>query len=149
MSMTHVGDAISEAFGGGSDDDDDPADVGTLPEGIDALYEFDDMPVVDVTARITRAGDGLSESMKTNGVQLVHHIGDVVDHGVRDRLVKVTHEPHPKIDGALRRVEVWHAQTVTELSAGTTAALRDQERRNEIARESAKGVQRIPGTEDA
>lgn len=112
----------------------------------DALYIAEGKDVVDIRAKLTNVGDGLSKAMasdrsvreqETKGYMIVEVV-----------LEKTTHEPRKikHIDtGALERIEIWKgsAMTFVESSPAIRRAIEEQKKRNETEAEERAGIMRL------
>lgn len=117
----------------------------------DALGTFDGRPVVATDLKLTNTGDGLSKSQRT--APKILHEGDVVDIVIRAKVTKFIFEPGTGKNGASEdefiRVQQASAMTATIIDDKVVAkALDDQAKRDKLAEEEAKGIQRLPEVGD-
>lgn len=106
------------------------------------LTPFDDRDVIETAVRITGAGTGLQDSLDVAPVEL--HVGQVVNVVLRATVAKVTHE-QVKDSEELRRVHVLRTTFGSIVEEKAARKLLDTQRR---VIEEAKGVSRLPGTEE-
>jgi hypothetical protein len=103
------------------------------------LTPFDDHDVVETTVRIVGVGDGLSEALEVEPVEL-HH-GQIVHIVLRGEVTKITYEP-TKAGDELRRVHTVRASFGTIVDQTVVRKVLDAQRK---AIDKAKGVNRLPG----
>lgn len=107
------------------------------------LHEFDNYDVTQCSMKITRAGDGLSDSLDAAPVEL--SIGDEVHVVLRGTVSKVEFV-EIKDSGVLKRVHTIRTQVGTLVDADAARkVLADSAK----LVDAAKGIQRLPGTDDA
>jgi citrate lyase alpha subunit len=106
-----------------------------------ALTPFDDHDVTETTIRITRAGDGLSEGLDVEPVEL-HH-GQRVHIVLRGEVVKIASEPTKEGD-ELRRVHTIRAVFGTLVDESVVRKVLDAQRK---AIDKARGLARLPGVD--
>jgi hypothetical protein len=105
------------------------------------LTPFDDREVTETTVRIVGAGDGLSESMEVEPVEL-HH-GQRVHVVLRGEVTKITYEP-TKDGDELRRVHTIRAVFGTLVDEAAVRKVLDAQRK---AIDKAHGLARLPGVD--
>jgi len=105
------------------------------------LKPFGDRDVTECAIRIVRTGDGLSEALALEPVELDHD--ETVHVVLRCAVTKVTYEQIKDSDD-LRRVHTLAATLGTLVDEDTVGVILDAVQR---ASEQAAGVQRIPGTD--
>jgi len=106
------------------------------------LSKFEGREVASIAIIVRNTGDGLSEAVAVDPVEL--HVGDEVTVALRCVVEKIRFDPIKDTD-ALRRVQILKAGNATFLeNEAVDEALEDQLRRIETAR----GVQRLPLDED-
>lgn len=107
------------------------------------LTPFESREVASIAIIVRNTGDGLSEAVSVDPVEL--HVGDEVTVAMRCVVEKIRFDPIKDTD-ALRRVQILKAGEATFLESETVdSALDEQLQRIE----AAKGVQRLPlGDED-
>jgi len=105
-----------------------------LPE----LTPFENRDVASIAIIVRNTGDGLSEAVAVDPVEL--HVGDEVTVAMRCVVEKIRFDPIKDTD-ALRRVQILKAGEATFLESETVnSALDEQLQRIE----ASKGVQRLP-----
>lgn len=113
------------------------------------LTPFEGMPVTRAGVSIRNAGDGLSEALKVDPVEL--HQGDRVVIVMEGEVSSVQFQPTDKEDpaGAQIRTHVIKAGTATLVDRDlVAAALDEQSERNLRAKEEAAGIERLPLDEE-
>lgn len=105
------------------------------------LAPFDDRDVVETSIRIVGAGDGLSESMEIEPVEL-HH-GQRVHIVLRGEVTKVTYEATKDSD-ELRRVHTVRAVFGTLVDEPVVRKVLDAQRK---AIDKARGLAQLPGVD--
>jgi len=111
------------------------------------LGKFENREVMASTIAVTNAGDGLSESMKTEP-QLLHH-GDVVYVVLECEVTKVTFEPVKGADDRVERKHTLRAGTATIVDSGLVdAQLEEQRERNRRRADEEKGQGRLPSDQE-
>ena len=108
-----------------------------------SLHPFGDRDVTECAVRIVGAGDGLSESLDTAPVELDH--GQIVHIVLRCAVTKVAYE-QVKDSDELRRVHTVRANFGTIVDDGAARKILDASRK---AIEQARGVERLPGTDES
>lgn len=116
------------------------------------LGTFEGDPVDSATIRVMNAGDGLSESLKTDP-RLMHR-GDEVFVVLRTKVKRVTFDPldaaDDQFDGPAERVHVLKTLSATIVDAELVSdALVTQEGRNAERREKEKGQGQLDGLDAA
>lgn len=105
------------------------------------LGEFEGLPVLGTSVAITRAGDGLSQALKTDPV-LLHH-GQTVMVVLECEVADVTFAQIKDVEGFTRKHKL-KAGTATIIDADVVRdAIVAQKERNQLAAEKAKGIQRL------
>lgn len=108
------------------------------------LQPFGDHDVTECAVKIVNTGDGLSDALDLEPVELDH--GDIVHIVLRGTVTKVTYEQIKDSD-ELRRVHTVRASFGTLVPEPAARKILDTARRSI---EDARGVQQIPGmTDDA
>lgn len=114
---------------------------------IPKLGEFDGKPIVSTNVAITRAGDGLSEAMKTE--PRVLHLGEKVYIVIEAEVMKVRFSPLRDDEGLLSRTHILAAGTAAFIDVDVVREVLDTQReRLLLAKEAAAGIQRLPLPED-
>lgn len=118
------------------------------------LERFEGLPVLNAAAQITRAGDGLSQSLKTDPEAL--ELGQEVIVILRTEVAKVQYVPvdRENLSTGVTRVHTLATQTCTIAGDLLVDQLDDllnaQATRNRIRREKEQGVQHLfEGDDDA
>lgn len=102
------------------------------------LGEFEGRDVLQLVARVTKAGDGLSKAIAL--APTPHRTGDDVTVVMRCKVGPVAHDLIPDTD-ALKRIETYIAGTVTVVADdGAIAAQLDEQER---LLEEAQGIKRL------
>lgn len=116
-----------------------PSKKTPTPDNTNPLGTFEGRDVLQVVARITNAGDGLSKALNVRPI--AHRAGDEVTVVMRCTVGPITHDIIKDTD-VMARIETLKAGTVTIVAdEGVIAeALDEQERRIE----EAAGIQRLP-----
>lgn len=99
------------------------------------LHPFEGRDVVQATIKVTRAGDGLSEALSIEPVEMRQ--GETVYLVIETEVDRVTFEPIKDTD-VMRRVHTLRAGTATIVDAGFAGDVIEQQRK---AIMSAKGVE--------
>lgn len=141
--------AISEVFPAALDEPTKPKKRGGPPLG-----KFEGRPVLASRIEINNAGSGLSDALDLDPV--AYHHGDQLFVLLEVQLRKVRMDELKDADG-LARVHVTYAEngivvdqaTADEMMDGHREAQEEARIAAELADEAAKGIARIPGTEDA
>lgn len=108
---------------------------------------FEGRTVAASAVRITRTGDGLSEAMALDPVELHHD--DEVWFIIKGRVDQVNYRPIPKAEGLLQRVHTVVAAESAMVDAEDVKAIMDREReRVLLLKEEAQGVTRLPMGDD-
>lgn len=111
------------------------------------LPDFEGTPVVQSAVAITRAGDGLSESLKIAPEALTH--GQEVFYVLRGEVSQVNHVPVSAAAEALERKHTIVTQEITRVDAAEVQDfLRAAERRLQKARGEAAGISALPLGDD-
>ena len=113
------------------------------------LAPFEDREVIRTTIAVTNAGDGLSEAMKVQPVEM--HLGDRVYLVLEAVVAKVRFDPAERDDpdGDLVRVHVLRAGTATIVDRKLVGKLIDtQAERIRRAREEEAGILHLNGTDE-
>lgn len=106
------------------------------------LKPFDDRDVVACSVRIVRAGDGLSEGLDVDPVEFA--LDDFVHVVLRCQVSRVAYE-EIKDTGDLRRVHTLTCTSGTVVDQGDVRKVLDAQRKRI---ETAKGLSRLPGTDE-
>lgn len=99
------------------------------------LHPFEGRDVVQATIKVTRAGDGLSEALSIEPVEMRQ--GETVYLVIETEVDRVTFEPIKDTD-VMRRVHTLRAGTATIVDAGFAGDVIEKQRK---AIMSAKGVE--------
>lgn len=113
------------------------------------LDSFDGQDVTSTTIQVTNAGDGLSKAMETEPVML-HH-GDKAYVVIECDVAKVGFVPVDRDEpaGDLTRVHTLRAGTSTIVDyVLVEKVIVEQARKNQLADEARKGVQRLADDEE-
>lgn len=116
------------------------------------LERFEGLPVLNAAAQITKAGDGLSQSLKTDPEAL--ELGQEVIVILRTRVAKVQYVPVDRDDLALGVTRVHTLATETCTLAGDVLVdqlddlLSTQATRNRQRREKEHGIVHLFDTDD-
>lgn len=106
------------------------------------LTPFESRDVASIAIIVRNTGDGLSEAVAVDPVEL--HVGDEVTVAMRCTVEKIRFDPIKDTD-SLRRVQILKAGEATFLESETVnSALDEQLQRIE----ASKGVQRLPLGDD-
>ena len=105
------------------------------------LTPFDDRDVVETTVRIVGAGDGLSEALNVDPVEL--HLGDRVHVVLRGEVTAINHKPVKDSD-ELRREHTIRASFGTLVDEAVVRKVLDTQRK---AIDKARGLARLPGVD--
>jgi hypothetical protein len=115
--------------------------------GFEALEEYEGHPVVQTGLRLRGAGDGLSNAMKVDP-QVLHH-GDTVFLVVEATVARVSYDPVKGNEELFCRVHDLRSSAATIVPKELVAdALGEHKERLERVRESEKGIQRLPTTNE-
>lgn len=107
------------------------------------LTPFEGRDVARATMKIMKAGDGLSDAMSLDPMEL-HH-GEEVYCVIKGTVAKVNFPPISGADGLLSREHVIHAEEIAIVAPDEVEALLDRERERILKlKEEAAGVQRLP-----
>lgn len=107
------------------------------------LTPFEGHDVARATMKITKAGDGLSDAMRLDPMEL-HH-GEEVYAVIKGRVSKVNFPPIPGAEGLLSREHVVNAEEIAIVAPDEVEELLTRERdRIERLKEEAAGVERLP-----
>ena len=109
-----------------------------IPTTVPNLTQFEGRDVIGSSVAITRAGDGLSQSLAVEPTDL--HLGSTVYVVLECTVGKVRFEPVPDTS-ALRRVHTLVTTTATTVDKELVADLLEAQR---VAIEKARGVTRLP-----
>lgn len=109
----------------------------------DKLHKFEGREVIGTKVAITGAGDGLSQAMAIEPVEL--SLGQTVTVAVECVVDKITYEQVTKDNTALVRVQRLKAGTATIIDPSLVAEALESQR---IKIEQSKGVERLDFTGD-
>ena len=109
---------------------------------VDGLSKFEGRDVLQSTIKVTNAGDGLSEALAIEPVEM--HLGEKRYLLIEAEVSKVNYE-ELKDTGTLRRVHTLRAGVATLVDEEFAADMLDAQR---VAIEEAKGITRIPFDDD-
>lgn len=110
------------------------------------LTAFDGKDVLRTTIAVTNAGDGLSDAMAIDPIEM--HLGDTVFLVIEAEVAKIRFDPI-KDTNALSRVHVLRAGTGTIMDSDVVKkAIADQAEKIRLANEAAQGIQGLPFDED-
>ena len=113
------------------------------------MHEFEGLPVTECAVALVRTGDGLSEAMQVDPVEL--HQGDKVFMVIEGQVNRIRFDPASKddVDGSQKRTHTITARAGTIVPEGDVAALlAAQQERNLKAREAAAGIEPLPFDEE-
>lgn len=107
------------------------------------LTDFEGRDVIGIAIIVRNTGDGLSEAVAVDPVEL--HVGDKVTVALECEVEKIRFDPIKDTD-SLRRVQILKAGAATFIDSEAVAEALDAQLQRI---EAAKGVQRLPlGEED-
>lgn len=111
------------------------------------LGEYRGHDIIRTSIKLTKAGDGLSKALGI--APHVYEQGDELMVLVKVKVGQHAHKLIPDTE-CLELVQEFEAQTATIVSGQQyERTLSTAENRQRKAQEEAKGIQRVPGTEDA